>query len=483
MKNGGVGRPVRRAAALGALGTILATTGCSSPKTLQPEAAQAAFVSPAPENPISTVALPVQLSFSALEKELNSQFTGVLYDDPSFENDNVQVKVTKAGAFKLAGFGDTLSVTAPLNVYVKGKYAPGGVEALAIEKDLTIKPIVTLVTRVRITPDWKMETQTVARVKWAETPQLVLGPLKIPIQSLLDAVLRKQGDRIGKEIDAAIAQQLNVRKEMEKAWKSAFAPMELDKEYGAYLVMTPMALGIAPLRADGRSVHTGATLQAKVEVITGATAPPKAPAATPLPRASAKLPAEKGFSTTLAASIPYALLETEMQKAFAEEPFDFPDVGRRLLIDAWSFVPQGDRIRVGLDFRALKLGKDGKPMAKKPMKGRVYLTAAPVVNLEKREVAFADVKFELKSKNALVGAAAWMLNGKIEKELASQTFSFAEYLDEYKRVADGMLQGYPLGAGMQIRGSMKKLEVVKALPTPDALVVYIVASGQLELRN
>jgi hypothetical protein len=483
MKNGGVGRPVRRAAALGALGTILATTGCSSPKTLQPEAAQAAFVSPAPENPISTVALPVQLSFSALEKELNSQFTGVLYDDPSFENDNVQVKVTKAGAFKLAGFGDTLSVTAPLNVYVKGKYAPGGVEALAIEKDLTIKPIVTLVTRVRITPDWKMETQTVARVKWAETPQLVLGPLKIPIQSLLDAVLRKQGDRIGKEIDVAIAQQLNVRKEMEKAWKSAFAPMELDKEYGVYLVMTPMALGIEPLRADGRSVHTGATLQAKVEVITGATAPPKAPAATPLPRASAKLPADKGFSTTLAASIPYALLETEMKKAFAEEPFDFPDVGRRLLIDAWSFVPQGDRIRVGLDFRALKLGKDGKPMAKKPMKGRVYLTAAPVVNLEKREVAFADVKFELKSKNALVGAAVWMLNGKIEKELASQTFSFAEYLDEYKRVADGMLQGYPLGAGMQIRGSMKKLDVVKALPTPDALVVYIVASGQLELRN
>jgi hypothetical protein len=483
MKNGGVGRPVRRAAALGALGTILATTGCSSPKTLQPEAAQAAFVSPAPENPVSTVALPVQLSFSALEKELNSQFTGVLYDDPSFENDNVQVKVTKAGAFKLAGFGDTLSVTAPLSVYVKGKYAPGGVEALAIEKDLNIKPIVTLVTRVRITPDWKMETQTVARVKWAETPQLVLGPVKIPIQSLLDAVLRKQGDRIGKEIDAAIAQQLNVRKEIEKAWKSAFAPMELDKEYGAYLVMTPMALGIEPLRADGRSVHTGATLQAKVEVITGATAPPKAPAATPLPRASAKLPAEKGFSTTLAASIPYALLESEMQKAFAEEPFDFPDVGRRLLIDAWSFVPQGDRIRVGLDFRALKLGKDGKPMAKKPMKGRVYLTAAPVVNLEKREVAFADVKFELKSKNALVGAAAWMLNGKIEKELASQTFSFAEYLDEYKRVADGMLQGYPLGAGMQIRGSMKKLDVVKALPTPDALVVYIVASGQLELRN
>jgi hypothetical protein len=483
MKNGGVGRPVRRAAALGALGTILATTGCSSPKTLQPEAAQAAFVSPAPENPVSTVALPVQLSFSALEKELNSQFTGVLYDDSSFENDNVQVKVTKAGAFKLAGFGDTLSVTAPLNVYVKGKYAPGGVEALAIKKDLNIKPIVTLVTRVRITPDWKMETQTVARVKWAETPQLVLGPLKIPIQSLLDAVLRKQGDRIGKEIDAAIAQQLNVRKEMEKAWKSAFAPMELDKEYGVYLVMTPMALGIEPLRADGRSVHTGATLQAKVEVITGATAPPKAPAATPLPRASAKLPADKGFSTTLAASIPYALLESEMQKAFAEEPFDFPDVGRRLLIDAWSFVPQGDRIRVGLDFRALKLGKDGKPMAKKPMKGRVYLTAAPVVNLEKREVAFADVKFELKSKNALVGAAAWMLNGKIEKELASQTFSFEEYLDEYKRVADGMLQGYPLGAGMQIRGSMKKLDVVKALPTPDALVVYIVASGQLELRN
>jgi hypothetical protein len=106
-----------------------------------------------------------------------------------------------------------------------------------------------------------------------------------------------------------------------------------------------------------------------------------------------------------------------------------------------------------------------------------------VVNLENREVGFADVKFELKSKNALVGAAAWMLNGKIEKELAAQTFSFADYLDEYKRVADGMLKGYPLGAGMQIRGSMKKLEVVKALPTPDALVVYILASGQLELRD
>ena len=67
----------RRGAALVGMGSLLvAAAACGGPKNLQPEAAQAAFVSPAPEIPISTVSLPVQISFASLEKELNGAFTG-----------------------------------------------------------------------------------------------------------------------------------------------------------------------------------------------------------------------------------------------------------------------------------------------------------------------------------------------------------------------------------------------------------------------
>ena len=463
--------------------TILLTS-CSGPKNILVEPSTTTFVNPSPEVPTSTVSIPISIFFSALEKEINAAFQGVLYEDDSFEGDNLLVRVTKAGAFQIIGYGDSLMITAPVHIWAKGRYVPGGITALTVEKDISLKPIVTLSTRMKIRTDWGLETKTTPHIAWQESPVLEVGPLKIPIRRVLDAVLERQLNRIGSEVDKAIADQLELRKEIESAWKTVQMPMELDKERGAYLVLTPSALAVQPFRADGRAMHTGAVMQTKARIVTGLTAPPVVASPTPLPKASSKLGDAKGFQVVFSVAIPYPQLAKEMQQAFADEPFDFPDVSRRLLIDTWSFSPRGERIQVGLDFRVLKLNKSGKVLeGKKPWKGHVFLTAKPVIDMATKTMSFSDIQFELKSKNALLGAAAWMLNGRLEKAMAAEKFEFGSYLIEYKKMADQMLQGYPIGGGLEVRGNLKQLDILEALPTQEGLIIYIKSIGILEVKN
>ena len=74
--------------------------------------------------PLSTINLPISVNCLSLENNINKQFTGVLYNDESFENnnnDNLIVKISKLADFKISGKGDKISITAPIEIYVKGR--------------------------------------------------------------------------------------------------------------------------------------------------------------------------------------------------------------------------------------------------------------------------------------------------------------------------------------------------------------------------
>ena len=97
--------------------TVFIIMGCSGQKTL---------VSPTPQYntaliplPVSKLNIPVNLKVSVLESIINSQLTGLLYEDKDFnDGDRMKVKVYKRNPIRLSGKDNEIRYKIPLNIQV-----------------------------------------------------------------------------------------------------------------------------------------------------------------------------------------------------------------------------------------------------------------------------------------------------------------------------------------------------------------------------
>ena len=69
--------------------------------------------------PLSYLNIPVNLKLSVLESIINSQLTGLLYEDKDFnDGDRMKVKVFKKNPIKLIGKDNELKYKIPLSIQV-----------------------------------------------------------------------------------------------------------------------------------------------------------------------------------------------------------------------------------------------------------------------------------------------------------------------------------------------------------------------------
>ena len=168
--------------------------------------------------PLSTINLPISLEIADLEESINNQFKGVIYNDNSFENnndDNLILRVTKIGDFKISAKGDKVNIIAPLEVYVKGRLKKDFFsmfdQDFGIDKsqEATFKLDVQVSTKLNLNQDWDIITKSEAGFQWRERPYLELGPIKIPIGSVIESVVNNQIADINKKLDNEITKNIS----------------------------------------------------------------------------------------------------------------------------------------------------------------------------------------------------------------------------------------------------------------------------------
>ena len=78
----------------------------------------------------SVVNIPIEISIKGLEKAINSQLTGLLYEDKSYTdngNDNMKIKVWKQKDVKISAHEDAFSYEVPLKLWIKIRYGALGI--------------------------------------------------------------------------------------------------------------------------------------------------------------------------------------------------------------------------------------------------------------------------------------------------------------------------------------------------------------------
>lgn len=434
--------------------------------------------------PLSTINLPVSLEIEDLQDAVNKQFKGVLYNDNSFENnndDNLILKVTKIADFAIAAKGDKITIVAPLEVYVKGRLKKDffsmfdqdfGIDK---SKEATFKLDVVVNTKLNLNQDWDIITKSEAGFQWREQPYLELGPVKIPIGSIIETVVNTQIADINKKLDNEITKNIKLKPMALQFWNQLQNPIVVSERYQTYLKIVPEFISMSTIKSDGKKIDVNLGFRSDIAVITGYK--PEPVELRPLPKLQLQSRVDSTFNLYFNANVSYAFATEYAKKEFVGKEMQFDNGLQLVTINDMNFFNNGDKIGMMLDINALL--KNG--IFKKKFKGVIYALGTPYYNDSTQTLSIKNFEFDIKSRDALVGTAEWLLKNNLRKKIEEKlNFPMKEQLEKAQKVADESLNNAKI-PGMKLKGKVDSIKPQSIKLSEENIQLIIQSTGRLNV--
>jgi hypothetical protein len=181
---------------------------------------------------------------------------------------------------------------------------------------------------------------------------------------------------------------------------------------------------------------------------------------------------QQGFSIFLDAKLNYDSLAMIMNQNLAGKEFEFKKafIKKRFVIDSCRIYGGGfEKMVIKVNFSGTN-------------SGIVYLVGKPVYNKEKRLIEVTDIAFDIKSKNILLGAADWLFDKKITREISKYArFELGDYIDSAKVNINQQLNR-ELVKGVQSLGNIKDIKLIGVYPLQQHLVIRSNCAGELAIK-
>jgi hypothetical protein len=179
-----------------------------------------------------------------------------------------------------------------------------------------------------------------------------------------------------------------------------------------------------------------------------------------------------GFNIFLDAILSYDSLSSIMNKELKGKEFDFKKgfIKKKFIIDECNVYGGGfEKFIIKIKFSGTN-------------QGVFYLVGKPVYDREKRTIEIADIDFDIKSKNVLLGSADWLFDKKITKEISKNArFDLGNYIDTAKLNINKELNR-ELVKGVRSYGNIKDISLSGIYPMQQYLVIRSNCSGELSVK-
>ncbi len=434
--------------------------------------------------PLSTINLPISLRIDDLEYSINNQFKGVLYNDNSFENnndDNLILKITKIDDFKISAKGDRLFITAPLEIYVKGRLKKDFFsmfdQDIGINKsqDATFRINVNINTKLSLNQDWDIVAKSEAGFQWREQPYLELGPIKIPIGSIIETIVNNQISDINKKLDNEITRNIKLKPIATQFWNQLQNPIAVSERYQTYLKIVPEFISMSNIRSDGEQLDVNLGFRSDITVISGYK--PEPVELKPLPKLQQQQRTDSTFNLYCGASISYAFATELAKKEFVGKELSLDNGLQSFIINDLKLFNNGDKIGMMLDINAVL--KNG--IFKKKFKGVIYSLGTPMYSDTNQTLYIKDFEFDVKSRDALVGVAEWILKSNLQKKIEEKLkYPMAESIKKAEITANDALNNTKL-PGMKLKGKVDKIKPYGIKLSEEQIQIIIQSTGKLNV--
>lgn len=434
------------------------------------------------ERPLSTLSIPVTLPVQALTDRLNRELTGILYRDDNLDGDNVAITVTKAAPLTLTGADDRLRLRLPLRIKAKGRwlwepcrFCPKVDKVEETEFDFVAKTA----SRVQLGEDYRVLSSSEVDFEWgAQRPELHLGPLTIGLARFVEPALRRQLTDMAARLDRELGARLTLRAPLLRAWTQLQEPILLDARSQTWLVISPQALRVSPLRAQDGQLFLRVGVSSFLETLIGPK--PAVVVNRTLPALLTDSRLSDDAQITVAGDVPYAEATRLARAELVNKTFTF-NAKDQLTVNDVAISAAGQQLVLLLDVA----GQTHAGFFTKKLVGKVYLKATPYYDPATQSIRLRDADFTLDTRDRLLKAADWLLHGNLRQRLEQQvSFPVKSQLEQARVLIQGFLDKPAPGAlppGLRLGGRLTTFEPGALYLTEKSIRATLVAKGAVSL--
>jgi len=450
--------------------SIFVLVGCS---TISPDspAIQTKAVN-VPTQPTSSIEIPVKINlkpyFEETDKSIPTKFKG---KEQVCEGVSYSYKFFR-GPIKFEGKGTSLLFDIEGRYSLKLNYCPT-CTGLFDSKGTCIVPRiysscgvneplrkieVGYATKIGLTKDYKLSSLTKLRRIKTVTPCLV-SVFNYDATSTLKEEITIALQELEKDIDEEIS-TVDLRPEMEETWNTLSEPIDLEG-YG-FLNINPRSVSISKIRFKGDTAYFNTIIEATPTILSSKSL--NAPSLLPNLSTYQK---RDGFDITMDIFTTYDSLSSIISKNIQGTSTEVK--GKTIIFEEVEVHGAANNaIHLKVKFSGDK-------------RGILYFTGTPTFNSATQEIAFPDMVFDLKTKDALLKSAKWMFNDKITKMVReASAMDLKPYLDSLKTSINENLNT-ELSKGVFMSGKVIDLSIDYIHPMENQLFLRVKSAGKLEI--
>jgi Domain of unknown function (DUF4403) len=452
---------------------VLALASCTPPPKVQTKPELPLDISPAAAfAPVpSVIDVPLEMKSWYLEKLLNDQVTGLLYQCDTLTVAGmtpVKLKVWKGDSIKIGLEGNEISYRVPLKLWLQFQFTMGALgfshtEYQEVEAALALK----FRSHFSVKNDWKVVTETQSDgYEWITQPVLRVRFVSIPVTPLADIILLTQQNSLGAMVDSAVIGSLDLKKMLKPLWTRIQTPILLaNAPDSLWLRLSPQSVYMTQLSGAAGTIRGSVGIRSVAETFLG-----NRPASNPidtLPPFTVSDQIDTSFVINLYSEISYASATQMLVGALKGKDFTAGD-NQVIVQDVSMYGMQGYAV-VSIEFTG-------------SFAGRVYVIGRVQYDRENSTVSIEDLEFDITTRNALHSAAGWLFHGIIlDKVKPFLTFPLRERLLETQLLVQKMLSHKEIAKNLFVTGDIDSLALGGVTLTDNAIRAVVLARGKLSI--
>ena len=400
----------------------------------------------------STLNIPIEASTDEIAGVLNQTVRKELYKG-STGTSGMTAVVLRNGPIVVSAADNYLYVTLPVAMSL----SYGMFETEAIPLKLKFK------AKAGITPDWRMHTEiTYLGSSDLLAEEVGIGPLSLKPRSIVEGLIQP----VQKELSDLIEQKINdlfpLKTQVAEVWNTAQKPVLLDKNYNAWLKLTPREVMLSPLYAQNNRVRLSVGISTFAELVVGSEPAGQPPL--PLPDLKPANTFDKTFRIALNTELYYKDLRAIAATLLLDKRFESD--GNSIVIKDLDLYGNGEKLVV-------KLQTEGS------LEGVFYLTARPVFDPRTSVFSVKDVDFDMQTRSLLLRSGGWFLYGTIRSMIQEElNMNLTRQLEQARQMAGKALARVQLAEHVFLKGDIKKLRFNDMIVKKDKISIQVYTEGE-----
>ncbi|MCB0641056.1 MAG: DUF4403 family protein, partial [Phaeodactylibacter sp.] len=410
--------------------------------------------------PFSIVQLPLRIKKSELERNINQQLPDTLYADKNADGNGLEVLAQKQDDITIELKEKVLEYTVPLKIFAKKDLRLTDVQARGA---LTMN----FQTEYDIHEDWSLTTTTLLNgYEWTEKPRLKVGFVNIPVELIADQVLDRSKDLITTAIDDQVKANLDLRSQIDMAWKMMHEPFLISEEYRTWMILNPNRIEMTPIEMEDESITSTIILESTPKVYLGEAPTVDAPAAPPPFQWSTSK--ETGFNIFIQTDIPFSEAEALARTNMVGERFES---GKRyVVVEDLHLAGRGNRLVI-------------ETLLSGSYNGKVNLVGKPKYNALTQKLELSKLDVELKTSNFMHKTLGWLFKGAFKKQIRESVDYYLDfYLTQMKESIQNEFKNMPIAPGITMNGDLENFSVQQAYVGVEEIKVMLEMKGGIEVE-